>query len=133
MILRVALLSVLLTALWGCSKAPERKVLGEIDGDATKAPERKVLGGIDGDAYCRSIGKTRATWIQDPAQFENLKTWGCESPEGWQPFSVGVICTAQYGVTAHGEQEIPGDPLTWVCVEGAAPSDAPASWNRANR
>ncbi len=95
--------------------------------------DRKVLGGLDLDAFCRSKGKSRSRWMQDPAQFGGLKTWGCEDSDGaWELLSTAEVCTAQYDKTAHGEQEREGDPASWVCVEGPAPTTPPAQWNTAN-
>jgi hypothetical protein len=98
-----------------------------------RAPARKVLGGIDGEAYCKSKGHAKVYWRQKPGEFDGRKTWGCEAADGsWAPFSFGVACTQQYRTTAHAEQEREDDPISWICVEGGGPSTPPASWNRAN-
>lgn len=95
--------------------------------------EKRILGGIDGDAYCKSIGKERALWTQNPAQFDGKKTWGCEGADRqWAPLSIRTVCTAQYNTNAHGEQQRGDDPTSWLCVEGAAPDPPEPHWNRAN-
>ncbi len=95
--------------------------------------ERKVLGGVNLDAFCKSKGNARSRWMEDPAQFDGKKTWGCEDSDGaWLPLSTAEACTAQYDRTAHGEQERENDPASWVCVDGPAPATPASHWNRAN-
>jgi len=95
--------------------------------------DRKILGGVDLDAFCKSKGNARSRWMQDPAQFGGKKTWGCEDSDGaWLPLSTAEACTAQYGKTAHGEQEREDDPASWVCAEGPAPATPARQWNTAN-